>query len=116
MAILIIDTSTDPDVLAYEQFVDLEQRTYLVKLDWNERDESWSLSLYDHNEERIAVGRPVRIGVDLLRGVVDERRPQGLLMAVDVTEQHGEAGLADLGGKVKLTYIPVDDLVEVAQS
>jgi hypothetical protein len=116
MAILLIDTSTDPEVFAYEQFVDLEQRTYLFRLDCNERDESWSISIYDQDEEPLVCGKRVAIGIPLLRGEVDSRLPQGILMAVDVTEQHGEAGVADLGGRVKLTYTEVASFEEVAES
>jgi hypothetical protein len=107
MAIVVIDTSTDPEVFAYRQFVDLEQRTYLFRLDWNERDESWSLSIYDQDEEPLVTGKRVSIGADLMRGEVDNRLPQGILMAVDVTQQHGEAGVSDLGARVKLTYTEV---------
>jgi hypothetical protein len=116
MAIVVIDTSTDPEVFAYEQFVDLEQRTFLFKLDWNERDESWSLSIYDQDEEPLVTGKRVAIGIPLLRGEVDSRLPDGILMAVDVTEQHGEAGVSDLGARVNLVYYEVASLEEVAES
>lgn len=112
MALLVLDTSVDPEVFAYEQFVDLEERTYLFRLDWNEREEAWSLSIYDQDEDPIVTGKAVRIGVSLLRGEVDSRLPQGVLIAVDTTEQHGEAGVSDLGGRVKLLYAEAASLAD----
>jgi hypothetical protein len=116
MAILVLDTSTDPETTAYEQFVDFEGRTYLLKFDYGQRDDAWYLSIYDQDEDPIVCGKRVSIGVSLLRGEVDSRLPRGILMAVDTTEQHGEAGLEDLGARVKLTYCEVETLEEVAES
>lgn len=116
MAIVVLDTSTDPNTTAYEQFVDLEGRTFLLKFDYSSRDDSWYLSIYDQDEDPIVCGKRVRIGVSILRGEVDARLPDGILMAVDTTEDHEEAGLEDLGARVKLVYLEVATLAEVAAS
>jgi hypothetical protein len=116
MAVLIIDTSTDPETTAYEQFVDFEGRTYLLKFDYGQRDDAWYLSIYDQDEDPIICGKRVAIGIPLLRGEVDSRLPGGILMAVDTTETHQEAGLEDLGAHVKLVYFEVATLEEEAAS
>jgi hypothetical protein len=116
MAILILDTSVDPEVTAYEQHVDLEGRTYLLKFDYGQRDDSWYLSLYDQDEDPLVCGKRVAIGIPLLRGEVDSRLPPGILMAVDTTETGQEAGLEDLGARVKLVYLELASLEEVAES
>lgn len=90
---IILDTSTDPEVLAYEQYIDIDQRTYLFKFDWNEREEFWFFSMLDHDEDPIVLGRKVVIGIDLLLGVTDARKPAGLLIAADSTGRHQEMGL-----------------------
>lgn len=114
MALVVIDTSTDPEVLAYEQFVDLDLRTYLIKFDWITSDESWVFSIYDQDEDPIVQGKKVVIGIDLLRGIRDSRKPTGLLIAVDTTEQHQEADVSTLGAGVKLMYADAAEIAAVA--
>jgi hypothetical protein len=102
MAVVTLPTRTD-GYPAYDFEVELDGRAYVCVLRWNEREGSWYLSLLDADRVDIVAGVRVVVDWDLLRRVVDARRPPGVLIAVDTTSA-GEPGLTDLGGRVLLTY------------
>ena len=110
MSVFVIDTSTDPEVKSYEQFQELDGREYQFTLDWNERNEHWTLGAYLPDGTRLAVGRKVVIGVPLFRGEIDKRLPPGLLIAVDASESGTESDVDELGSRVLLMYSTVDEL------
>jgi hypothetical protein len=84
--------------------VTLEGRLYTLRLAWNIRAEAWFLSVYDSAGSAVLEGKKVVADWDLLRTVVDSRRPPGQLLALDL-EGTGEApGLAELGERVILVY------------
>jgi hypothetical protein len=109
--ILIFDTSTDPEVESYEQTEDLDGREYLIRLDRNERDESWSFSMYLTDGTPLALGKKVVLNYPLMFGETDSRLPPGRIFAVDTTASDTDPGLTELGDRVILVYL---DAAEVA--
>lgn len=101
---LVIPTTGDP---YSSQRIALDGKSYTLSLAWNQYASSWSLSLFDENEEPIVVGLRVISNWPLLRYYgFDPRMPPGELYAQDVTGDGSPPGLDDFGeGKrVELTY------------
>lgn len=93
------------DAPAYSMRVDLSSVEFLLTFKFNERDSAWFLSVFDSLGAAIVEGVKVTLGIPLLRGIADARRPAGDLIAVDTTNAHAEAeALADLGDRVLLVY------------
>ena len=95
----------------YTQATSLDGRSYVFRFLHNPRLDRWSFDLLDQDEDPIATGRRVVCEYDLLQGVADERKPQGVIMARDLTAPDfspkilsQDPGLRDLGDRVKLTY------------
>lgn len=108
----------------YRQTTTLEGRDYILRFLWNQREGSWFFSLFDADEDPIVEGVKVVVGFSLLRLVTDERRPPGVLLAVDTTapvpdRAAGEKvlaldpGIDELGERVLLLYFPTDELDEL---
>lgn len=112
MADFVIDTSTDPELEHYEETVELDGREYLLRFDWNRRDESWYLGVYLPDGTALSTGRRILHGVSLLRGEIDSRLPPGLLMAVDFSGTQTDPGIDELGidARCGLVYTDAEDL------
>ena len=100
------------DLPAYRFQVELEGRTYGLRLRWNERAAAWFLSVLTADDALLLSGVKVVVGVPLLRRHVDSRLPPGELMALDTARADAEAGLEELGARVVLTYTEAADLPE----
>ena len=114
MTTWIIPTSTDPEVARYTQSVALDGRDYELGLRWNQREKRWYFSLADQDGTPIVSGRKVVADWDLLRGITTPRRPPGLLTARDTLGEGKAPGLTDLGARVKLVYLDLEELAIVA--
>ncbi len=77
---------------------------------WNARDGVWYFGLSDVDVSPIVSGVRVVLNADLLRGVSDSRRPPGAIAVVDPASRTAEPGLNDLGTRVKVVYIPPEEL------
>ena len=102
MTQVIIPTSTA--LARYTQTTRLGDRTFRLDFAWNQRESSWWLSLYDAEDEPIALGIKIVPRWPLLTMVQDERRPQGEIVALDTTGQDEPPGLRDLGARVLLVF------------
>lgn len=113
----LIPTSTT--LTEYTQTTTLDGRAYVLHLLHNPRLDRWGLDVMDQGSDPIAMGRRVVCEYDLLKGVVDSRRPRGLLIARDYSAPDFSArilstdpGLNDLGNRVKLIYYEVAEIAE----
>ncbi len=102
MATFIIQTRTDLD--DYDQVVELDGVSFILRFTWNYRLSAWFLSVLAADETPIASG--IRIVVDelLLDSVPGTSKPAGNLIAVDTTSNQTDPGLTDLGDNVLLFY------------
>lgn len=71
------------DTAHYTTRVALDGVSYVLTLEWSQREARWYLSLADGEASPIAVGIKVVAGWPLLRKVTDARRPTGDLYALD---------------------------------
>lgn len=99
----------------YSQTTTLDGQDYVFRFLWNQREGTWFFSLLDADEDPIVEGLKVVVNLPLLRLVTDERKPPGVLLAVDTTAPEvdrtaGEKvlaldpGLEELGERVLLLY------------
>ena len=83
---------------------------YSVVWHWNGREGAWYFSLADVDSLPIVSGVRVALNIDLLSGVSGDRRPDGAIVVVDPAGRTQEPGLTDLGSRVKVVYIPREEL------
>jgi hypothetical protein len=102
MALWVIPTSTTETV--YTEIVEIEGREYVLRFDWSERESIWYLSIYDQDENPLALSLRLVVGKSLLVGKRDPRLPPGQMAAVDATGTDTEAGVDELGKRVFLMY------------
>lgn len=96
----------------------LDGRDYLFEIDWNQRESRWYLSMFDQTGDPILQGKKVVAGWDLLRLVIDERRPPGRLYALDYSGTGTDPALDDvgLGKRVELVYADGDEVLAASEA
>jgi hypothetical protein len=100
-------TSDDPD---YEVATELGGVQVLLGVRWNTRDEAWYLSMFKED------GTPIRIGMRLVLGALlggrctDPAFPPGYLIAEDLDGTGIEAGIEDLGVRVRVLFWTSEEL------
>lgn len=112
---------TRTDLTNYELTVELDRVDYDLRFLWNDRDETWYLTITETQTTNIdadtgekvplLAGVPILIGVPLLRVLRGLVRPSGELMAFDTTNEGRAPGLTELGARVQLLYIEASELV-----
>lgn len=108
MATLDLPNRTDFPHYIFE--TELESNTYQFEFRWNDRAQAWFMEMRDVNGDQIISGKRICIGAPILMRHMDPRLPRGELYVTDTLDKDVEPGLADLGGRVILSYIPSDDL------
>lgn len=91
--------------------VELEGRTFRLDFRWNSRTEQWVIDVFDGGGQAIVQGVRGVINVPLLAkyGARDDL-PAGVLMLIDSSGNDEDAGLADLGSRVELYYLPAAEV------
>ena len=78
---------------------------------WSQRDGHWLLDLADAEGVAIRHGLTLVPSIDLLAGVIDERRPAGKLAILDTTGAlDADPSFADLGARFVLVYFTAAEL------
>lgn len=110
MSVLEIPVRSDLD--RYSMTVTIEGTEYRLALSFNTRDDRWYLSVGLTDGTPLASGIPVIVDTPLLaRWAANPDLPaDGFLMAVDTTGESEEAAKEDLGDRVKLLWVPLEDL------
>lgn len=101
----------NPPVPFYRLRTSLDGVDYILRLEWSQRD-GWYLGISDELDEPITSPHRLVVGADLLDGVVDERRPPGMLMLLDMSGTGTEAGYLDLDERCLLAYYPLAEVEE----
>lgn len=110
MTVLEIPVRNDLD--KYSLIVTIADTDYRLRLTHNTRDDHWYLAVWLTDGTQLADGIPVVVDTPLLgRWAWNPDLPQdGYLMAVDVTGDGADPVKDDLGDRVKLLWIPFEDL------
>jgi hypothetical protein len=96
----------------YEQRTTLDGQDYIFTFYYNARDFSWYFDIADQDGEAISAGVRVVVDWDLLKRVVDARRPPGLLVANDLSGAGLDPGADDFGSRVELLYFEAAEVAE----
>lgn len=110
MAIVEIPLRSDLD--RYSVIAAINGTDYRFSVSFNTRDDHWYISIELTDGTELAAGLPIVSNQPLLaRWRWDSRLPQdGFLMAVDSSGEDIEPEKEDLGDRVKLLWIPYEDI------
>lgn len=103
-----IDTLTD-GTTAYDQRTELDGEEWLLTFRWNARIDRWFMSIAALDGTPVLTGAGVSLLVPLNRRAVGG--PPGVFLAYSETEDDNPPGLLELGARVKLVYLELEDLV-----
>lgn len=108
-----IEVPTPPDTPHFEQRTVLDGQEYIMVFIWDGREGRWYHDLLTTDRVKLVCGVKLVCNWPLYRPYQwDTRVPQGLMMAVDYSDQGGEPpGLGDLGRRVRLSYTPKDPVI-----
>ena len=112
----MIEIPVIPSAPFYKMRVPIEdiQKTFVFELRWNGRESGWFADLLDEDEDPLIRGVKMVLGIPLFPVSYDIRWPGGAFFAVDTAGAHEEAGLDDLGTRVKIYYLTPDEVTEIA--
>lgn len=97
------------DVPVFDFQIELDGQTYGLEFRWNFRSEAWALSLFDVDEQPIALNLGVVADFPIGRRLQSDRMPAGVLVFKDTTGRGLAPGFADLGTRVQLVYLAITD-------
>ena len=100
-----------PSTPSYRVGTSLDGNQFIFDLRWNARDVSWYMDVYSDNEVSLRRGIKVVLGALLGHRSALPDFPAGILFAADMTGAGIEAGLDDLGTRVRVYFIPNSELV-----
>lgn len=95
---------------SYTMSVQLDDATYNFQFNWNDRQASWFFNLLDVNGTPLVMGRKIVLNLFMIREFVGDQFPTGDLIALDTAVTLQKPGLKDLGSRVILYYLDVNDL------
>lgn len=88
-----------------EQTTTLDGRPFVIRLDWIQRIQRWTISLFSPNGDAIVQCKGLVLGADILRQVrYNPAAPQGGLVVVDMQGADVEPDLDSLGGRHRILY------------
>jgi hypothetical protein len=102
MSLFSIPTSQTDTV--YRQVTLLDGREYVLAFDWSARESEWYLSIFDQDENPLALGIKVVVGLPLLYRETNPALPPGLLAAIDLARGDLDPAVDDFGTRVLLLY------------
>lgn len=104
-----------PSIPNYRVGTVLNSTPVLLDVRWNARDAAWYLDMLTEDEDPIAIGCKIVLGVLLGGRSTNPAFPVGVLMAADLSGEGREATLDDLGTRVLVYfYTPEEIGFEVA--
>ncbi len=112
-----------PGDVDQEFSVQLDGVEYVLRAQWQDRDESWYLDVLTAALVPVFMGARIAVGVPLLFQLVAEVRPAGDLIPIDTTGGDNDPGLDDFGideslpeaeryKRVQLFYLDAADVAE----
>lgn len=97
----------------WKQQTALDGVLYLFEFQWTQRDGAWVMHLSDVTGSPIAVGIKLLPLFDLLRTVIDTRRPVGRLQLWDLAGTQQNPTFSTLGTQYQLRYYDAAELALV---
>lgn len=98
------------DLAAFDLQVSLEGTIYTLDFRWNTRARGWWMTVLNDQADTVLVGN-TRVVVDFpANAYLTGRQPPGIFIFIDTSGQGRDPGLADLGQRVQLAYVPSTEL------
>lgn len=104
------------DVAAYTITVTLDNDVFVFIFDYNERTDSWNLSIETSDNESLISGLKLVLETNLLELYADSRLPKGELICIDNTGSLDKIGRDDLISNIDLLYITKEERDQIIQS
>jgi hypothetical protein len=102
---------------AYDFRTTIDGVEYFCDVRWNssdnERRGAWYFDLYEQDLTPIAVGIKIVLGTYLGKRVQHRLFRTGVMIALDMTKQGKEATFDDLGTRVEVRWVPVEEALSL---
>jgi hypothetical protein len=93
--------------------VNLDGVTYTMQMRWNNRASAWFFDILDEDAQNV-LAAGIRMVVDFpLNLYKADRKPPGMLLAMDSSGAGAEPGADELGDRVQLVYFSSAELAEM---
>lgn len=106
----------DPRFVRQRFSIALGGRRYVIRVYWEERPQAWRIDLLTSSDEPIVVGRRIAPNDWPLRGLVDDRSPDGGLFAWDTDGTEAPIGPTDLGSRVQIVFASREELADIIET
>lgn len=70
---------------SFSEKIIIDEKPFTIEFNWNDRSSSYSLNLYDANNNLLIAGRKITLWTDLLSQFKDINFPQGILIVADLS-------------------------------
>lgn len=94
----------DSESSSYKIRAAIEDKEYMILIEWNGRLERWHMSLFKSDMTPLVMGLPLNIDTDLLSRFKHADLPAGILFLYDASGRHVECGRNDLGVRCFMLY------------
>ena len=95
----------------FTQNILLGDRPFIISASWNDRDETWAISLSTTNNESLVTNRRVIVNTDILEGVHSKNKPQGYLVVTPVTPIVIPITQSNMGIDILLMFVGFDEVL-----
>lgn len=99
-----------PSIPFYRFTTTIDSTNYIFDVRWNSRSERWAIDISEENGTSILHGGIIVLGAAIGRTSTHLLLMSGVIVARDTTMELRDPGLDDLGTRVKVYYIPRDDM------
>jgi hypothetical protein len=100
----LLNIPVDSAYSSFKERVELDDKEFVLKFDWNTRLERWFVSLLDGSENPLVMGITLVANYPLFNRFKGSAMPQGVMMLYDATGRNFECGREDLGATHLLIY------------
>lgn len=107
----MVTIAFDPTLPWQIQRATLDDVEYLLVLSWNTRDSRWYLEVQSSGGTPIVSGIAIVVDYPLLDRFGYSTLPPGRLIAVDTTDGGEIAAQEDLGTRVQLVYLTLEEVL-----
>lgn len=95
---------------SFIESVTLDNKIFELHFDWNVRDEHWTMTIRDKNNQVIVAGIKIVANYELISMYRYLDVPPGYMMAADMSGQGLDPGFDDFGTRVLLMYISESEI------
>ena|ERR1039457_2886039 len=94
----------------YSFHTQLDGTTFQFQFYWNDRQGAWFFNLLDAASNPLIMGRKIVLNLGMIGRFQIPGQPLGELIVLNISGINDPPGLTELGGRLQLVYLSVDDL------